>query len=139
MARKSVKAINDYVQGEVTQQYRVSPSNRNLGKQAFMFTRNEINILLPQYIMIRDAIDGEMAIKGMVGLGSIFPTAGQSTFSCSIDLSRSKRYLPMPNAEDQSKQNQERYKAYVQRAVYYNVISRTLDGMSGQIFLRDPD
>jgi hypothetical protein len=51
---------------------------------------------------------------------------------------RKQRYLPMPNAEDTSEENQKRYDAYLTRAVFYNVAQRTLAGLAGQVFLRDP-
>lgn len=51
---------------------------------------------------------------------------------------RKQRYLPMPNSEDTSDENQKRYDAYLTRAVFYNVAQRTLAGLAGQVFLRDP-
>ena len=70
---------------------------------------------LPKYEIIRDCLDGEMQVKYRVD-----------------------KYLPRPNAADTSKENQARYSAYVTRAVFYNVTNRTLGGMVGQIFARDP-
>lgn len=104
------------------------------------YTRDELNLLLPQYFMIRDCIDGEPAIKGLVGGGGLSVTNDLSlpnTIS-NIVLTRARRYLPQPNAEDRSDANLERYRAYVTRAVFYGVTGRTLEGMTGQIFLRDP-
>ena len=112
------------------------------------YTRDELNILLVIYFMIRDCVDGEPAIKGLIGSDAQQVTAGSGgSFNGGgnsgplyndIILSRARRYLPQPNAEDQSQQNRERYRAYVQRAVFYNVTARTLEGMCGQIFLRNP-
>lgn len=79
------------------------------------FARPEIAKLLPLYYLIRDAISGEPTIKD----------------------ARTK-YLPMPNAEDQSAENKARYDAYLKRAVFYNVARRTLFGLVGQVFMRDP-
>lgn len=79
------------------------------------FIRPELTKLLPMYYLIRDAIAGEPTVKEL----------------------RTK-YLPMPNAEDQSKENKARYDAYLSRAVFYNVARRTLFGLVGQVFLRDP-
>jgi len=79
------------------------------------FVRKDLKALLPLYQLIRDAIDGEVKIK-----------AGKT------------KYLPQPNAEDESDENIQRYKAYVERAVFYNVTARTLKGFVGQVFLRDP-
>lgn len=79
------------------------------------FTRKEIKRLLPSYYLIRDCIEGEVAIKA----------------------ARTK-YLPMPNSSDTSPQNLSRYKAYLERAVFYNATQRTLYGLAGQIFVKDP-
>lgn len=79
------------------------------------FVRPELSKLLPMYYLIRDAIAGEPTIK-----------AARTT------------YLPMPNAHDQSKENKARYDAYVARAVFYNVARRTLFGLVGQVFMREP-
>jgi hypothetical protein len=115
------------------------------------YQRDELNVLMPIYTMIRDVIDGEPAIKGLVGSpvgfsstnpainngGGFGGISGIDIFTGYL-LTRSRRYLPMPNAEDQSPQNVERYKAYITRAVFYNATARTLAGMVGQIFLIDP-
>lgn len=79
------------------------------------FVRKDLKALLPLYKAIRDAIDGEVKIK-----------AGKT------------KYLPQPNAEDESEENVARYEAYIERAVFYNVTARTLKGFVGQIFLKDP-
>lgn len=79
------------------------------------FVRPELSKLLPWYYLIRDAIAGEPTVKE----------------------ARTK-YLPMPNAADCSKENKARYEAYLQRAVFYNVARRTLFGLIGQVFMRDP-
>lgn len=106
------------------------------------YMREEISNLLPQYYLIRDAVEGEPAIKGMMGgvsAGVVAPGNGGIPVSMTnIMLTRAMRYLPQPNADDLSEQNRERYRAYVTRAVYYGVTGRTLEGMAGQIFLRDP-
>lgn len=49
---------------------------------------------------------------------------------------RKTDYLPQPNASDQSLENQERYLAYLNRAVFYGVTGRTLSGLVGQVFSR---
>lgn len=43
-------------------------------------------------------------------------------------------YLPRPNPTENSLENLERYKHYVQRAVYYNATGRTLQGLLGLAF-----
>lgn len=109
------------------------------------YTRTELNVLLMSYYLIRDVIEGEPAIKGLI------PSSGEATYgtvgynggatdpySIGGVLSRARKYLPMPNPEDTSPANEERYRSYLKRAVFYNATARTLAGMSGQVFLRDP-
>lgn len=79
------------------------------------FIRPELGFVWDQYLLIRDAIAGETAVK----------KAGD-------------KYLPRPNAADVSKENRARYAAYLTRAVFYNVTRRTLTGLLGQVFMRDP-
>lgn len=79
------------------------------------YVRPEIVALLTLYNLIRDCLAGEQAIK----------------------KARIK-YLPKPNAKDESPENAERYRQYIERAVFYNVAQRTLGGLVGQVFLRDP-
>lgn len=79
------------------------------------YTRAEITDLKPRWDLVRDCLSGEKKIKD-----------------------RGTVYLPQPNASDSSTANLERYAAYKIRAVYYNVTSRTLKGLAGQVFARDP-
>lgn len=79
------------------------------------FTRRDIVELRRHYELISDCIAGEYQVKH-----------------------RKQRYLPQPNASDKSEENIARYAAYVDRAVFYNVTKRTLSGLVGQIFIRDP-
>lgn len=79
------------------------------------FIRPELARVLADYYLIRDCLGGETVIKA----------AG-------------KKYLPIPNPDDTSKDNIARYAAYKTRAVFYNVTRRTLAGFIGQIFMRDP-
>lgn len=87
------------------------------------FIRTELAAVIEQYNLIRDCIAGETAIKD----------AGV-------------KYLPMPGGEKTATCTTEqnsiitgRYKAYLKRAVFYNVTRRTLIGLSGQVFMRDPE
>jgi hypothetical protein len=111
-------------------------------KKNVNFVRNEVSILLPAYYLIRDALEGEIAIKGLIGGASSgisgAGNGGLPMVVTNIMLSRAKQYLPQPNAQDTSQANIERYRAYVTRAVWYGVTARTLEGMAGQIFLRPP-
>ena len=96
------------------------------------YVRNEASALLTIWWMIRDAIEGEPAIKGEYGLRATYLRAhGRPRLN-------SEFYLPRPNPSDQSEENKERYKQYVKRAVWYNFTARTLAGLVGQIFLRPP-
>lgn len=79
------------------------------------FIRPEVAKLLPLYSLIRDCISGEVTVK-----------------------EARQKYLPMPNPTDCSKENKARYDQYIQRAVFYNVARRTLFGLIGQVFMRDP-
>jgi hypothetical protein len=48
------------------------------------------------------------------------------------------KYLPQPNPDDESEENQARYKAYKKRAVFHNATARTVGNMVGQCFSVDP-
>lgn len=80
------------------------------------FVRKELKTVLPEYTLIEDCIAGEPAVK----------KAG-------------KKYLPMPNADDSSDENVARYNSYKERAVFYNVTKRTLAGLVGTVFIREPE
>ena len=79
------------------------------------YVRKELQAVVKIYSMIRDCIAGQFAIKA-----------------------KGQTYLPKPNAEDASPENAARYDAYIERSVFYNVTARTLRGLVGQVFLRDP-
>lgn len=80
------------------------------------FKRPELKKLWTIYELIRDAIAGEVSVK-----------------------EKGTTYLPMPNESDRSDENKDRYKAYLARAVFYNVARRTLHGLVGQVFMREPN
>ena len=48
------------------------------------------------------------------------------------------KYLPAPDTEPDTSENDKRYRNYVKRAVLYNASSRTVDGMVGQVFSKPP-
>src|SRR5512140_1625003 len=79
------------------------------------FVRSEVTAKLGLWTLIRDCLEGQAKIK-----------------------SAKDTYLPRPNASDTSDENKKRYDAYIQRAVFYNVTRRTLDGLVGQVFIREP-
>jgi len=79
------------------------------------FVRDEVRRRLPQYELIRDCLAGEHQVKF-----------------------RKTRYLPMPSAEDTSKENVSRYDTYLARAMFFGMAEQTLSGFVGQIFMREP-
>ena len=79
------------------------------------YIRPEVEEMLPQWDLIRDAIAGEVAVKA-----------------------KTDTYLPRPNAADRSEENQARYDSYILRANFYNVTGRTHQGLVGQCFQKDP-
>lgn len=79
------------------------------------YMRKELREAKKRYDIIRDCLGGEIAVKA-----------------------KGSTYLPVPNSTDDSEENSQRYSAYKTRATFYNVTKRTLDGLCGQIFVRDP-
>jgi hypothetical protein len=77
--------------------------------------RRELRDFEADYRLVADCIAGQRAVK----------KAGV-------------RYLPAPNPDDESEANLARYDAYKTRAVFYNVTQRTLSGLVGEVFARDP-
>ena len=49
------------------------------------------------------------------------------------------KYLPKPNPDDTSTENDTRYNQYLARAVFYNASGRTLQGLVGAGFNKDPE
>lgn len=79
------------------------------------YIRPEVAKLFPQYYLIRDAIAGEVAVKAA-----------------------KEKYLPKPDKTKNDEAARQRYEDYISRAVFYNVTRRTLAGLAGQVFMRDP-
>lgn len=77
--------------------------------------RPEYGDLLPRWNLIKDCVAGAAVVKA-----------------------KKTVYLPKPNPTDTSAENEERYKQYVQRAVFYNFTARTLNGLVGQVMSEDP-
>jgi hypothetical protein len=107
--------------------------------------RKELHSMLTLYWIIRDCLEGEPAIKGWlnntsgtnISMNAAAFNGGGSGIA-NTNLPKAKFYLPQPNPADQSEANNQRYKQYLARAVFYNVTARTLEGMIGQIFLIPP-
>lgn len=71
---------------------------------------------LPDYELIRDCVKGQREIK-----------------------KREKKYLPDPDeTEPDLAERNARYKAYLARSVFYGVTGRTLRGLVGLVFDKDP-
>lgn len=86
----------------------------NLTAQAGVeFVRRELHHYYPQYQLIDDCIAGEQRVKA-----------------------RSSKYLPVPG-DFEPAGTTTRYKNYLERAVFYGVAGRTLDGLVGRVFTRD--
>lgn len=79
------------------------------------YIRPELREAIKGYLLIRDVLSGEETVKKGKG-----------------------KYLPFPNKSDQSPENIDRYNAYLARAVWYPATERTVQGMVGLVFLRDP-
>lgn len=79
------------------------------------YVRPELRAMLGMYSLIQDCIEGSEAVKR-----------------------NARKYLPKPDPDNDSEDNNKRYKDYVTRAVFYNLTRRTLYGLMGQIFIRDP-
>jgi hypothetical protein len=84
--------------------------------------RKEYRFMLPVWQLIDDCLAGEFAVKA----------AGM-------------KYLPDPSAENMyekgsrlARQASKRYDTYRQRAVFYVAAQRTLKGLEGEVFQRDP-
>lgn len=86
------------------------PTSPNVG-----YERPELSEFFEKWGIVEDCLGGQKKVK-----------------------SRGDAYLPRPNADDTSAANKTRYTGYLHRAVFYNVTRRTLDGLIGQVFSRDP-
>lgn len=75
------------------------------------YQRQDYKDALYRWRLVRDVCKGSEAIK-----------------------SERTRYLPQPNAQDDSKENSERYEAYLSRAVFYNATGRTKGSLVGAVF-----
>jgi hypothetical protein len=80
------------------------------------FIRAELRRYLNQYRRIKHCIEGEEKIKEKGNL-----------------------YLPQPDPTNTSAENVERYRQYVERAVFYNATRRTLAGLIGEIYAIMPE
>jgi hypothetical protein len=77
--------------------------------------RKELTDRLPDYELVRDVVAGSRAVKA-----------------------KKEKYLPHPDPLDVSKAGQLRYQDYIARAVFYPATGRTLRGLVGMVFDKDP-
>lgn len=92
-----------------------TPSSADPNSPNVDFVLPELSENAEKYEKIRDCLAGEEAIK-----------------------KKRTKYLPMPNAADQSPTNKARYDAYIERGMFYNVVGNTTAGLVGQVFASDP-
>src|SRR4051794_36366091 len=79
------------------------------------FVRSEIHNLKSRWDLVKDCLSGQEQIKKK---GTV--------------------YLPQPDADNKTPENETRYLQYKDRAVFYNVTARTLKGLVGHVFSKDP-
>ena len=79
------------------------------------FKRKELTDALDKWGIVRDCLAGEKQIKF-----------------------RKEKYLPAPDASANATEKVQRYNAYLTRANFYNVTGRTLNGLVGQVFTKEP-
>lgn len=83
------------------------------------YVRPELNDMLGQYEKIRDCIAGSEAIKA-----------------------KRETYLPRPESNGDTPEDKReadfRYDSYIDRAIFYNVAKRTLNGLVGAVFMVPP-
>ncbi len=80
------------------------------------FERSDYTAAQYQWNLVEDVVAGAEAVK------------------C-----KTEAYLPKPNPLDKSKENDERFKQYLRRAVFYNATGRTLQGLIGAAFRKVPE
>lgn len=82
-----------------------------------LFVRHEIAARWDQWELIRDCLDGEVAVK-----------------------SKGLKYLPYPTSKRVTNKefDEHRYENYKSRAVFFNAVSRTLHDLMAQVFVKSP-
>ena len=84
------------------------PKGPNVG-----FIRKEVVAKLPKWELVDDCVEGEETIK-----------------------LKGEKYLPKPDANVDATKNNEQFKKYLKRAVFFPVTGRTLEGLIGQVFAK---
>jgi len=78
---------------------------------------------------VRDCVEGSDAIKSRRSTNTNTTNSNRT----GIHNIAGSRYLPPPNPGDESIENQDRYRAYLQRANFVNFTAATKDGFMGMI------
>lgn len=81
-----------------------------------------------RWCLLRDCVEGSEAIK-----------QARSASSFGLYSERGTKYLPPPNADDDSQVNQLRYRAYRERALFVNFTAHTKDGLAGMIARKESE
>lgn len=80
------------------------------------FVLDDVKKALPGWELIEDCLGGQEEIK-----------------------KKASKYLPIPNVEVNPEAQAARYASYIGRASFFNVTGRTLDGLAGQVFAKEPE
>ena len=79
------------------------------------FQRKDFDDALADWELVSDVCHGQRKVKG-----------------------KKDQYLPLLNGDDKTHDAEIRYQRYVERAVFYNATGRTLEGLVGAVFKKDP-
>ena len=80
------------------------------------FQREDYKSALDAWTLVDDVVAGQRAVKA-----------------------RGREYLPKPSPKDLSADNTQRFTDYLFRAIFYNATGRTLQGLVGAAFRKDPE
>ena len=80
------------------------------------YIRPDVKESMPDWTLVNDCIKGQRQVK-----------------------SKKELYLPKPSGDLDPEYAEERYKAYLTRALFYNGTGRTADGLVGQVFGKEPE
>lgn len=97
-------------------------------------TNKEYAFYYPTWVMIRNLIKGERALKQH----DYNMMRTQVNIKAGDYVGAEMPYIPMPNPEDSSNENMLRYATYIERASLFNFTKRTEQGMGGMVFLKEP-
>lgn len=92
---------------------------------------------LARWQLVRDCVEGSVAVKNRVGLTDSVGTTGSSQHRGK--QLRGTRYLPQPNPTDLSWENQIRFEQYRTRASFVNFTGHTKDGFLGMVYRKPPE